>query len=67
MQPRVEPTSTTWERVRRFGALFVPERYRRCKFCNRKFSTGILVIDHGYSHDAVCEECCQEGRHEELS
>lgn len=66
MQPRVCQRSA-WERVRQFGALFVPERYRRCKFCGQKFDTGIMIVEHGYSADSVCGMCCRKGRHEELN
>jgi hypothetical protein len=66
MQPRVAYRST-WERVRQLGALFVPERYRNCKLCGQRFTTGIVIIEQGYSTDAICETCCREGHHEEMN
>lgn len=58
---------STWERVRRLGALFVPERYRHCKLCGGKFLNGFMVVEQGYSTDAICYSCCHKGHSEELN
>lgn len=55
-QPRL------WDRARRFGGPFISERHRRCNVCGRRFLNGALIVEFGYTTNAICERCLEDAQ-----
>ena len=55
------------ERVRRFGGPRIDQDHRVCGVCDRRFLTGVIKVERGYTVGAVCYTCVASGAKRQLT
>ncbi len=46
-----------WDRVRRYAGPFIEQDHRVCGVCERRFLSGVVRIERGYTVGAICHTC----------
>jgi hypothetical protein len=50
-----------WDRVRRYAGPIIDQNHRVCGVCDRRFLSGVIKVQRGYTIGAICHTCAASG------